>query len=134
MAAAPQAAPPRSAPPTREETLLTPLPEGAPSHPEAARFVESARLLLRARQPAKALPLLEAAGTLEPAHPGIQRLLLQTRAEARRSEIESLTASALDHFVKNKYKKAREAVEKALVLDPGNRKAKDLLKILAPLA
>ena len=57
----------------------------------------------------------------------------RTRTEARKAEIESLNNAALDHFLKNNYGKAKKAVEKALALDPGNKKAKDLLKILGPL-
>lgn len=113
---------------------LTPLPEGPPRDAEAARLLESARLALRERQPGKALTLLEQAATREPDHGGLQRLLSATRNDARRAEIESLTTAALDHFVANRYAKARAAVEKALALDPGNKKAKDLLKILGPLA
>ncbi len=60
-------------------------------------------------------------------------MLGSTRMDARRSELEALTTAALDHFVANRYGKARQAVEKALALDPANRKAKDLLKILGPL-
>jgi tetratricopeptide (TPR) repeat protein len=126
----PMPAPSTTPPPA----ALTPLPEGAPQDSEAARLLEEARLALRERQPGKALTLLEQAATREPAHVGIQRLLTVTRNDARRAEIESLTTAALDHFVANRYAKARAAVEKALALDPGNKKAKDLLKILGPLA
>jgi tetratricopeptide (TPR) repeat protein len=53
--------------------------------------------------------------------------------EGRRSEAEALTTAALDHFVKNDYGKARKAVEKALALEPKNKKARELLKILGAL-
>ena len=112
---------------------LTPLPEGTPSHPEAARLLEQARRTLRDRQPQKALSALEKAAALEPTHLGVQRLLVQTRIEARKAEIESLVTSALDHFVANEYGKARKAVDKALALDPSNKKAKELVKILGAL-
>jgi hypothetical protein len=112
---------------------LTPLPEGPPSIPEAARLVEAARRNLRERAPDKALPLLEKAATLEPVHPGIQRLLTQTRAGSRKAEIESLTTAALDAFVQNNYGKAKKAIERTLVLDPANRKARELQKILGAL-
>ena len=112
---------------------LTPLPEGTPSHPEAARLLDQARRTLRDRQPQKALSPLEKAAALEPTHLGIQRLLVQTRIEARKAEIESLVTSALDHFVANEYGKARKAVGKALTLDPNNKKAKELTKILGAL-
>ncbi len=129
----PASPPVAPAAPAPAPTQLTPLPEAEPRDPEAARLLESARRLLRERQPGKALPLLEQAVALEAAHPGIERLLRNARDEARRAEIESLTTAALDHFVANRYAKARQAVAKALVLDPANRQAKDLLKILGPL-
>ena len=116
-----------------EPPPLTPLPEGEPTSPDAARLLESARRRLRERLPQEALKLLEEAAALEGDHRGIQRLLAQTRLEARRSEIESLTTAALDAFVQNKHARARTAVEKALALDPKNRKAQELLKILRSL-
>jgi tetratricopeptide (TPR) repeat protein len=112
---------------------LTPLPEGTPSNPEAARLLESARRNLRERALDKALPLLEEAAALEPAHPGVRRLLTQTRAESRKAEIESLTSVALDAFVQNNYGKAKKAVERTLALDPANRKARELQKILGAI-
>jgi serine/threonine-protein kinase len=133
-AAAPAPAAPAtaaSAPPSAE--ALTPLPEGPPSNAEAGALVESARRLLRERSPQKALELLERAAALEPGHAGIDRLLAQTRQDARRAEVESLTTAALNHFVQNNYGKAKKAVDKALALDPANKKAKELAKILGSL-
>jgi serine/threonine-protein kinase len=112
---------------------LTPLPEGAPQNVEAAALVDSARRLLRGRDPQGALPLLEQAAQLEPQHAGLARLLNLTRAEARKDQVESLTTAALDHFVRNDYRKARRAVEQALALDPANRKARELQTILGAL-
>jgi hypothetical protein len=51
----------------------------------------------------------------------------------RRSEAAALTAAALDHFVQNDQAKARKAVEQALALEPGNRKALELAKLLGSL-
>jgi tetratricopeptide (TPR) repeat protein len=48
-------------------------------------------------------------------------------------QVESLTSAALRHFVGNDHGKARQAVERALALDPGNRRALELLKILGAL-
>jgi tetratricopeptide (TPR) repeat protein len=127
MAPAPQATAPEPPPP------LTPLPEGAPENAEAAELLENARRVLRDRHPEKALPLLEQAGERDPKHTGIQRLLLQTRIEVRKQEIEAMTSQALNYFVDNKYAKARKAVDQALALDPNNKKAKELLKILSAL-
>ena len=116
-----------------EPTALTPIPEGNPSNPEAAALLEAARRHLRERQREQALPLLERAGELEPEHAGIQRILKLTRLEARKAEAEALTTSALEFFMKNKYAKARQAAEKALGLEPENKKAKELMKLLAAL-
>lgn len=95
--------------------------------------METARRLLRDRSPQKALAPLEEAALIEPGHSGIQRLLTQTRIEARKAEIESLTTAALEAFVANNHPKAKKAVEKALLLDPKNKKAQELLKILGAL-
>jgi serine/threonine-protein kinase len=119
--------------PAREELVLTPLPEGPPASEDAARALDSARRHLRERAPEKALPLLEEAARLDPAHAGIRRLLGLTRAEATRANAEALTSKALDHFMKNEYKKARATVEKALELEPANKKAKELRSLLAAL-
>jgi tetratricopeptide (TPR) repeat protein len=112
---------------------LTPLPEGPPSSPKAARLLDSARRHIRARAPAKALPLLERAAAADPAHLGIGRLLAVTRRLAHRERVESLTAAALDHFVRDDYPGARRAMEQALALEPANRKARELTLILAAL-
>jgi hypothetical protein len=121
-----------AAPPDELEPL-TPLPEGTPTNPEAARLLSAARRALRDRVPLKALPLLESAAAEEPTHLGVQRLLVQARADARRGEIEGLASAALDHFVSNRYAKARRAVDKLLSLDPRNKKGRELAKILSAL-
>jgi tetratricopeptide (TPR) repeat protein/predicted Ser/Thr protein kinase len=113
--------------------LLTPLPEGPPGNPEAAALVEAARRHLKERSSQKAVPLLEQALALEPGHPGIQRVLEVARVDARKAEAANLTTAALNHFVSNNYAKSRKAVEKALALEPENKKAKELLMILGTL-
>jgi hypothetical protein len=50
-----------------------------------------------------------------------------------RAEAEALTSAALNHFLQNNYGKALKAVEKALALEPQNKKARELLKILGAL-
>ncbi len=130
-------APPPSAeatPATPTPAQLTPLPEGPPNDPKAVELLDGARRLLRERASLKALPLLEQAASLEPGHQGIERLLALTRIEARKAEVESLTTAALNHFLQNNYGKAKKAVDKALALQPENKKAKELLKILGTLS
>ena len=45
----------------------------------------------------------------------------------------SLSATALRHFLKDEHDEARRAVERALALDPANRRAQELQKILRVL-
>jgi tetratricopeptide (TPR) repeat protein/predicted Ser/Thr protein kinase len=132
----PAPAPPKPAPeppPAATGAALPPLPEGVPQNAEAARLLEAARRLLQERAAQKALPLLEQAAGLEPGHAAIERFLELARAEARKAEAESLASAALNHFLQNNYAKARKAVDKALSLEPQNKKAKELLKILGTL-
>jgi tetratricopeptide (TPR) repeat protein len=112
---------------------LPPLPEGTPADPEAARLLDAARRLLQERSPQRALPLLEQAAGLAPGHAAIERFLELARAEGRKAEAESLAGTALNHFLQNNYAKARKAVDRALALEPQNKKAKELLKILGTL-
>jgi serine/threonine protein kinase len=53
--------------------------------------------------------------------------------DPRIAEAVSLSATALKHFLKDEHARAREVVERALALDPGNRRALELLKILRVL-
>jgi tetratricopeptide (TPR) repeat protein len=117
-----------------QPAALTPIPGGPPKNPEAAQLLETARLLLRERELNKALVLLEKAGSIEPDHPGLAKILNQTRIEHRRADIESLTSAALNHFGQNDYGKSKKAVDQALKLDPENKKAKELSKILGALS
>ena len=47
--------------------------------------------------------------------------------------MEILTSAALDRFLQDDHKGARRAADMALELDPENRKARELLKILGAL-
>jgi len=51
-------------------------------------------------------------------------------ADIRQVEAAALSASALRHFMASEHARAREEVERALALDPGNRRALELQKIL----
>jgi tetratricopeptide (TPR) repeat protein len=112
---------------------LTPLPEGPPADAEAVRLLEQARRLLKAHDPVKAVPLLEQASALAPEHGAIGRLLAVARLDARRAEAASHAAAALNHFLHNDHARARTSVEKALALDPENRRARELRQVLGVL-
>jgi lipopolysaccharide biosynthesis regulator YciM len=45
----------------------------------------------------------------------------------------ALSAAALQHFLKDDHDRARKTVERALALDPTNRRALELQKILRVL-
>jgi tetratricopeptide (TPR) repeat protein/predicted Ser/Thr protein kinase len=122
--------PPMASPPIES---LTPLPEGPPADPEASRLLEEARRHLKARDPGKAVAGLERALELAPDHPAIARLLGVAHLDARRAEAASLTTAALNHFLQNDHARARAAVEKALSLDPENRRAGELRQVLGVL-
>jgi tetratricopeptide (TPR) repeat protein len=53
--------------------------------------------------------------------------------DARVAEAVALSASALQHFLKDDHDQARKTVEQALALDPANRRALELQKILRVL-
>jgi tetratricopeptide (TPR) repeat protein len=112
---------------------LTPLPEGPPKDSEAVRLLEEARRHLKARDPLKAVPLLEQASALAPDHAAIARLLAVAHLDARRAEGAAHAAAALNHFLQNDHARARKAVEKALALDPENRRARELRQVLGVL-
>ena len=92
-----------------------------PSHPGALEVRQKADAL-RNDRPSVASPSPEPDQVPEPARPA-----------PRRGEVESLTSAALDHFLHNDHRRARRAVEKALALDPRNRRAQELLKLLGVL-
>jgi tetratricopeptide (TPR) repeat protein/predicted Ser/Thr protein kinase len=137
--AAPAAAAPTAAPAAQEApkpamataaSLATPPPaSGGPQSPEAAALLEAARQHIKERAPRKALEPLEKAALLAPGDSEITKLL----AEAKKAEVEHLTSSALNHFLLNEYPKAKKAVDRALSLDPANKKAQELVKILGAL-
>jgi Tfp pilus assembly protein PilF len=54
-------------------------------------------------------------------------------ADSRSSEAGALSAAALQHFLQDDHDRARKLVERALALDPQNRRALELEKILRVL-
>jgi Tfp pilus assembly protein PilF len=78
-----------------------------------------------------------------PGHAAAARLLEDLEREggppekpssaSRHTEAEALTADALRLFTANEHERAREAVARALDLDPSNRRARELHRILRVL-
>jgi tetratricopeptide (TPR) repeat protein len=115
----------------------------------AESFLVAARGHLAEGRPDEALRVAENVLTTDPTHAGAlevrdratQELRARRatsgdegrRADAVRVQVESLTSEALDYFVQNDHRAARQAVEEALALDPRNRRARELLKILGAL-
>jgi len=105
--------------------------------PEATSDAEPAS----ARPAAESGAKTEAAGdlpTVEVEEPETGATARERPAEARvaasrRVEAEALTASALRHFLANEHDQARKVVDRALDLDPVNRRARELQRILRVL-
>ncbi len=111
----------------RAADILTRRKSGAPpaAEPEAARAAASTAAT--ATPPPTAAPPVTAA----PAPPSDPGTSPRTGSpEGRRSEVEALNSAALNHFLQNNHAKARKAIDKALAIDPGNKKAQEMLRIL----
>jgi eukaryotic-like serine/threonine-protein kinase len=111
-----EAAPDGPSPPERA-------PEAPPDHavaPAAEATSEPASVPGAAPAPS---PAPEPAPASAPAAP----------PDPRVAEAVALSATALQHFLKDEHGRAREAVERALALDPSNRRALELQKILRVL-
>jgi len=113
-----------------------------PDHALAREIRERASRVLRARDRATGSGPSDdaAAPSARPASPAAAEATLTpipTAASdpeaARKAEARALTAAALNHFMLSDHAKARRAVERALALDPTNRKAQELLDILTTL-
>ncbi len=114
-------------PPAASEAVQTAVisapPEPAPAEPEEpAPAVETAgpSTAIEVEPPAAAPPAVAEAARAKPQDP-------------RLAEAVTLSAAALHHFLKDDHVKAKAVVERALELDPGNRRAIELLKILRVL-
>jgi tetratricopeptide (TPR) repeat protein/predicted Ser/Thr protein kinase len=143
-AAAPPAATPAAPPPAAAAPAPVPVaaPPAAPPAPPAA---SSAPVRTSSEPPAPAKPEKAVAAPRPAPVPGpppsppaaaTDAPAAATPAqtpEARKAEAEALTSAALNHFLQNNYKKSKVAVEKALALEPGNKKARELIKILGTL-
>ncbi|HJS57963.1 MAG TPA: protein kinase [Vicinamibacteria bacterium] len=101
------------------------LPRLPPAAPPAAPLLPKPEPVVQPAVAAAATPA--AAATLTPTPEG------RSEADQRRAEVERLTTVALNAFVVNDYAKSRKAAEKALSVDPNNKKARELMKILGAL-
>jgi tetratricopeptide (TPR) repeat protein len=113
-----------------------------PDHALAREIRERASRVLRARDRATGVgaPAEATAPRARPASPAAAEATLtpvpapaSDPEAARKAQARALTAAALNHFMLSDHVKARRAVEKALALDPTNRKAQELLDILTTL-
>ena len=74
----------------------------------------------------EATPPAPADGATEPGGP-------DPGDDPKRAQAAVYAAAALRHFLKDEHRSARQAVEKALALDPANARALELRKILSVL-
>ena len=94
-----------------------------PGHAAAQKVLDGLELLPSREEPSQA--------ALEP--DGVPGPLIPPPRQPRQAEIESLTTAALDLFVSSEHEKARAAIERVLAVDPENRKALELRRILGNL-
>ena len=121
-----------------EQLPPPPPPEAAPEAPAGGRPPETAAAKPR-RKPCRQAAPQEASPRLAlPLPRPLRRTPSAPSAPAppanpRVAEAVALSAAALRHFVQDEHDQARQAVERALALDPGNRRARELQKILRVL-
>lgn len=145
-APAPAAPPPPA--PQPKPAVAAPAPPPAPKAPTAPAIAASSqpaptakapggKTAAHAAAPKAGASAAAAAPAPPPAAAGATAAATATpppgTPDARRNEIEALTTAAVNAFVQNNYPKALKAVEKALALDPDNKKARELAKILGAL-
>jgi serine/threonine protein kinase len=128
-----------------------------PGHPQAARLVQDlgaeappvAKAAAPATEAVAPAPGPKAAAPAAPPAPAPKVVPPATEAVApadeasapgasaapdpRMAEAVSLSATALQHFMRDEHVRAREVVERALALDPANRRALELQRILRAL-
>jgi serine/threonine-protein kinase len=110
--------------------LAAPAPEApasAPPEPEAASAEASSDSPHEPPQP------VSAEAGQAPAPAGVATAVAAPAADPRGAEAVALSAAALRHFLQDEHEQARQLVERALALDPQNRKALELEKILRVL-
>ncbi len=129
----PTAVPTATAEPGEPAALAKALPvppEAAPVPPEVPAAVpERPQVQAPETSPAPAETPPALAGPAPPAPPETPA----ASAESRANEAGRLSAAALQRFLDDDHEKARQLVERALALDPRNKKALELEKILRVL-
>jgi tetratricopeptide (TPR) repeat protein len=106
-------------------------PAAAPAAAAPAPRVESATATATPPPASAASGVPEPAVPVPPSDPGTPSRT--SSPEGRRAEVEALTSAALNHFLQNNHAKARKAIDKALAIDPGNKKAREMARILGAL-
>ncbi len=122
------------------EAVPLPAPPPAPPAPPESAF-ETPTVLMAAAEPAAprheppaADPVPEArTPTPVPAAVPAVAAAPPSDESRRHAEAAALASAALNAFMQSNHAKARKAVEKALALEPENRRAKELAKILSAL-
>ena len=109
-----------------------PVPPEASPPPEPVPPPEPAAAVPAATEPPPAA-VAAPAPPVEPVSEPASRPTPAPPPDPRVTEAVALSAVALRHFVKDEHRQAREAVERALALDPANRRAQELQKILRVL-
>jgi len=119
--------------------LLEQLPEAAPAAPASAPAPQASPTPTATAAPQAAEPVSEPASPPAPAPATVPPPAPESRPAAapasdpRVAEAVALSAAALQHFLKDDHDKARKTVQRALALDPTNRRALELEKILRVL-
>jgi tetratricopeptide (TPR) repeat protein len=102
-----------------------------PGHGQAVRLIEEVDGAVPTPPPAPAPPPVPEPAPPPPPEPAPPASAVPP--DPRVGEATALSAAALQHFLKDDHARALAAVERALALDPANRRARELQKILRVL-
>jgi tetratricopeptide (TPR) repeat protein len=102
-----------------------------PGHAGARKLLEE--VPEEAASPPESAPEAPAPEEAPPPAPETPAPVASAPPDPRLAEAVALSAAALRHFVNDQHAEARAAVERALALDPQNRRARELDKILRVL-
>jgi eukaryotic-like serine/threonine-protein kinase len=120
---------PAPAPPAPAPKPAPPVPAPAAAKPASAE----PRPAAKAPAPATAASLATPLPVSKPAPSPAAAPAATSAAAPAHVDVVALLDTALNHFLMSDHKKAKKVVEKVLATDPGNKKALELMKILAAL-